>query len=218
METAWPVAGALPERSSQVDTLLKIWQVSLEELGIGTVDFWLLFMQLLICLLPYCTALRIRTTLYRLSGVHIGAGSTIKGYMRLWGKQQLTIGKGTTINAPCAICLDAPVTIGDQVSIGHDVIIVTGAHEIGSHWRRGGPLKPRPVVIEDGAWICAGAIILPGVTIGAGSVVAAGAVVTKNVPQDTLVGGSPARVLRMLPLSQDQRQQTEIQSGLVVSK
>ena len=204
-----------------MDILSKIGQVSFEELGIGAVDFWLLFIQLLICLLPYCTALRIRTMLYRLSGIRIGSGSTIKGSMRLWGKQQLTIGKGVTINTPCAICLDAPVTIGDRVSIGHDVIIVTGSHEIGPHWRRSGALKPYPVVIEEGAWICAGAMILPGVTIGAGSIVAAGAVVTKNVLPDTLVGGSPARVLRTLPRlgEQEQTEQSEMNDiGLNVSR
>ncbi|WP_370630610.1 DapH/DapD/GlmU-related protein [Mucilaginibacter sp. 21P] len=50
-----------------------------------------------------------------------------------------------------------------------------------------------PVVIEDYAWVCSRAIILPGVTIGRGAVVAAGAVVTRDVAPYTVVGGTPAK-------------------------
>lgn len=53
------------------------------------------------------------------------------------------------------------------------------------------------VVIEDDVWVGTRAIILAGVTIGRGAVVAAGAVVTKSVPPYAIVGGNPARILRM---------------------
>ncbi|WP_425320283.1 DapH/DapD/GlmU-related protein [Paenibacillus xylanexedens] len=52
------------------------------------------------------------------------------------------------------------------------------------------------MVIEDGAWIGSGAIILPGVTIGKGSVIGAGSVVTKNIPANVIAVGNPCRVLR----------------------
>lgn len=54
------------------------------------------------------------------------------------------------------------------------------------------------VVVEDDAWIGANVVLLPGVTVGQGAVVAAGAVVTHDVPPYTLVGGTPARVLRLI--------------------
>lgn len=54
------------------------------------------------------------------------------------------------------------------------------------------------IVVEDDVWIGAGAIITDGVTIGKGAVVAAGAVVTKNVPPHTVVGGVPARVIKVI--------------------
>ena len=57
----------------------------------------------------------------------------------------------------------------------------------------------RPVVIEAGAWVCTGAVLLPGVTVGRGSVVGAGSVVTRDVPPNTLVSGVPAVVIKQLP-------------------
>jgi len=63
---------------------------------------------------------------------------------------------------------------------------------------RAANLETAPIVLQDGAWIGAGATILPGVTVGSGSIVAAGAVVTKDVLPNTLVGGVPARHIRDL--------------------
>jgi acetyltransferase-like isoleucine patch superfamily enzyme len=59
-------------------------------------------------------------------------------------------------------------------------------------------ISTNPVVIGDDVWIGANAVILPGVTIGRHCVVAAGAVVTKDVPDNTVVGGVPAKVLKTL--------------------
>ncbi|OCC15876.1 Acetyltransferase [Dissulfuribacter thermophilus] len=56
----------------------------------------------------------------------------------------------------------------------------------------------KPVTIGKDVWIGTGAIILPGVTINDGAIIAAGAVVTKDVPQDCLVGGVPAKIIRVL--------------------
>lgn len=54
------------------------------------------------------------------------------------------------------------------------------------------------MTLRENAWICMGAIICPGVTIGRNAVVAAGAVVTKDVPDNTVVGGNPARVIKTI--------------------
>lgn len=91
------------------------------------------------------------------------------------------------------------VSIGDHVTISHRCII--SAH-MGSPSdtpvKRSFPLNAKPVVIENGAWICIGAIILPGVTIGENAVVAAGAVVSRDVPANTMVAGVPARHVKQL--------------------
>lgn len=91
------------------------------------------------------------------------------------------------------------VRIGNHVTISHRCII---AAHMGSPSdtpvKRAYPPSSRPVIIEDGAWICIGATILPGVTIGKNAVVAAGAVVCRDVPPDTMVGGVPARHIKRL--------------------
>ncbi len=91
------------------------------------------------------------------------------------------------------------VSIGDHVTISHRCIIT--AH-MGSPSdtpvKKSYPLAAKPVTIEDGAWICIGATLLPGVTVGKNAVVAAGAVVSRDVPPDTMVGGVPAKPIKKL--------------------
>jgi acetyltransferase-like isoleucine patch superfamily enzyme len=178
--------------------LRRLVTVLREEVAADRVPYRLVAAGSLVRLLPFGGFIRARTALYRLGGVEIGTGAAVLGPLRLWGMQRLTIGAGTSITTPCAICLDGPVTIGANVLIGHDVVIATGAHEIGPHHDRGGALTGLPVTIGDGVWLGAGVLVLPGVTIGAGAVVAGGAVVTRDVEPDTLVGGVPARSLRTL--------------------
>lgn len=88
--------------------------------------------------------------------------------------------------------------IGDNVNIGHDCLILSVDHEIGTRWRRAGFSTNLSVEIGDGAWIASRVTLLPGIKVGSGAVVAAGAVVASDVPQNTLVGGIPAKVLRKL--------------------
>lgn len=91
------------------------------------------------------------------------------------------------------------VRIGNHVTISHRCIIT--AH-MGSPSdtpvKNSYPLSAKPVIIEDGAWICIGAIVLPGVTVGKNAVVAAGAVVSRDVPANTMVAGIPARHVKDL--------------------
>jgi maltose O-acetyltransferase len=152
---------------------------------------------------PHLSLNRLRTALYRLCGVHIGARSLVFGSITLSGRGEITrrlhIGDDCMINAPLYLNLDADITIGSHVSIGHHVVMVTAEHEIGGVGARCAALKPRSIVIEDGCWIGAGAMIAPGVTIGRGSVVSMGAVVSMDVPPNKVVGGNPARPIKTLP-------------------
>lgn len=96
-------------------------------------------------------------------------------------------------------CLNGPVTIGQDVMMGQEVIIYTTRHNddrIDIPMRKQGMKEVLPVIIGNDVWIGGRVIILPGVTIGDGCIIGAGAVVTKNIPPYCVAVGVPARVVR----------------------
>lgn len=137
------------------------------------------------------------------------------------GLENLSVGDGTSIpKGSIFYCTEAPLTIGKKVVFGPKPTIMTGDHPvdvIGKHiidvtvkekfvCRSGNKENSDnekynpydlPVVIEDGCWIGANVTILKGVTIGRGSVVAAGAVVTKSCEPYSIIGGIPAKLIKM---------------------
>jgi len=118
----------------------------------------------------------------------IGKDTIINGLVK--------IGSGCFVNYVCEI--NAKTTIGDNVVIGPNVRFLSKTHEIGSSDFRAGNLKYDPIRVESGVWIGGGVIVLGGVTIGGGAVVGAGSVVTKDVPEDSVVVGNPAKVIKKL--------------------
>jgi acetyltransferase-like isoleucine patch superfamily enzyme len=110
--------------------------------------------------------------------------------------KNLILGKRVFINSGCKFQDQGGLTIGDDVLIGHNVVIATLNHAFSPEHR--GDLEPQPVSIGNRVWVCANATILPGVTIGDGAIVAAGAVVTKDVAPRTVVGGVPAKVIKVI--------------------
>ena len=138
--------------------------------------------------------------------VIINEGVMIKGGLEAGRKT--FIGKNTIINGPVKIgsscfvnyfCeINAETEIGDNVVIGPNVRFLSKTHEIGSKDFRAGNLKHDPIRVERGVWIGGGVIVLGGVTIGGGAVVGAGSVVTKDVPEDSVVVGNPAKIIRRL--------------------
>lgn len=93
----------------------------------------------------------------------------------------------------------AKVIMGDNVWIGPGTLIATVGHPLNPAGRRQHLGIAKPIHIGNDVWIGGNATILPGVTIGNNVVVAAGAVVTKDIPDNTLVGGVPAKPIRALP-------------------
>ncbi len=93
-----------------------------------------------------------------------------------------------------------PVTIGSHVNLAQGITVTALNHNFENIKERidSQGITTKQVVINDDVWIGANAVILPGVTIGLHAVVAAGAVVTTDVPENTVVGGVPAKIIKRL--------------------
>lgn len=110
--------------------------------------------------------------------------------------KNIHIGKNVFFNMGCKFQDQGGVFIGDGALIGHNVVLATLNHAQSPSDRAS--MIPAPIHIGRNVWIGANATVLPGVTIGDGAIVAAGAVVAKDVPENTIVGGVPARIIRTI--------------------
>lgn len=108
----------------------------------------------------------------------------------------ISIGDQVFINFNCVILDINAVNIGDRSMLGPGVHIYAATHPIDAKTRGSFLEFGKPVTIGEDVWIGGGAIICPGVNIGDRSIIAAGAVVTKDVSNDVIVGGNPARVIK----------------------
>lgn len=121
------------------------------------------------------------------------------------------IGPSPILNAS-----ESVIIIGNKVMFGPNVTIMGGDHNIycvGKYMfdvKKKLPQNDLPVIIEDEVWVGTGAIILKGVTIGRGSVIAAGALVIKDVPAYSIVGGVPAKVIKMRFTEEERREHERI--------
>lgn len=132
-----------------------------------------------------------------------------KHFLRYCGKD-VNISKGARIDSDLSIgdysgigansILDGSITIGDNVMMGEECVILHHNHRfdrLDIPMCQQGFYEAQPVRIGNDVWIGIRVTILPGVTVGNHCIIGAGAVVTKDVPDYAIVGGNPARILRM---------------------
>ncbi|MBI2613603.1 MAG: acyltransferase [Candidatus Levybacteria bacterium] len=133
-----------------------------------------------------------RRFFYRLFGMKIGRGSTIHMGLKLYSPFNIEIGEDSIIGEDAVLDGRDKLIIGNHVDIASEVMIYNAEHDV-----RDPNFKAisSPVVIEDYVFIGPRAVILPGVKIKKGAVVGAGAVVTKDVEENSIVGGVPARYI-----------------------
>ena len=108
--------------------------------------------------------------------------------------KNITVGKNVFINACCKFQDQGGITIGNGVLIGHNVTLATLNHDERPDKRQN--IFPKSINIGDNVWIGSNATILQGITIGNGAIIGANAVVTKDVPENTIVAGVPAKIIR----------------------
>ncbi|MGI2259873.1 sugar O-acetyltransferase [Shewanella sp. GXUN23E] len=128
----------------------------------------------------------------------VGPESLIRPPFRCEFGQHIRIGRKSFFNSGVTMLDGAAITIGDNVMVGPNVQFYTASHSLNYLERRSWATFCRPIQVEDDVWIGGNAVINQGVTIGARAVVAANSVVNQDVPPDTLVGGTPARIIRHL--------------------
>jgi acetyltransferase-like isoleucine patch superfamily enzyme len=111
----------------------------------------------------------------------------------------ISIGRNCTVNAYCILQGNGNITVGDNVLIAAHVCIFSANHVFEDPDRliRSQGEKKLGVTIEDDVWLGAGVKVLDGVTIGKGAVVAAGAVVSRDIVAYSVMGGVPARMIKM---------------------
>ncbi|WP_293956654.1 MULTISPECIES: sugar O-acetyltransferase [unclassified Sphingobacterium] len=136
----------------------------------------------------------IRELLSQITGNEIEESTTIFPPLNINYGKNTKIGKNVFINFDCTMLDLGGIVIEDNVLIAPNVSLLSEGHPISPEDRQA--LVPGRIHIKKNAWIGAGATILPGVTIGENAVVAAGAIVSKDVPDNMVVGGVPAKILK----------------------
>jgi acetyltransferase-like isoleucine patch superfamily enzyme len=138
----------------------------------------------------------IREIISKIIGKTLDNSSTVFTPFNTNFGKHITIGKNVFINHGCTFLDLGGITIEDDVLIATNVQLISESHSLNPTERKA--LVLDSILIKKNAWIGAGAIILPGVTVGENSVVAAGAVVTKDVPDNVVVAGVPAKFVKDL--------------------
>ena len=137
-----------------------------------------------------------RALLSRITGTVIDEGTAIFPPFHINYGKHTKIGKNVFINFDCVFLDFGGITIEDGVFIAPKVSLLTEGHPLSPRDRHS--LTVAPIHIRKNAWIGANATIMQGVTIGENVVIAAGAVVTSDVPDNTVAGGIPARVIKSI--------------------
>lgn len=134
--------------------------------------------------------------LLNFAGYEVGENTRVVGPVRCTGN--LRIGKNCWIGRSFTVHGNGTVEIGDNCDVAPEVSFFTGGHQIGTPERRAGLGQHYTIDVGNGTWIGARSTITNNITIGESCVLAACACVVKDIPENTLVGGVPARIIRVL--------------------
>lgn len=132
--------------------------------------------------------------LHELFGENLGASSSLFPPVQGVCFENVKIGDNVFINSNLLAMARGGIVIEDNVQIAANVQLLTNNHDPYDR----AVLECKPILIKKGAWIGAGATILPGVCVGEHSIVGAASVVTKDVPDYAVVVGNPAKIIKML--------------------
>lgn len=136
----------------------------------------------------------VRNALLRLYGAQIGQNVHIFPTARISMPWNLTIGDDAAVGDRVILYAIGPIHIGPRATISQGGHLCSATHDIRQASR---PVITLPVDIKEDAWVCADAFVSPGITVGGGAIVGARSVVVKDVAANAIVGGNPAKQIRM---------------------
>ncbi len=141
----------------------------------------------------WITAYGFKNRMLRGFGAQLGAGVVVKPKAKITFPWKLSVGSNSWIGEEAWLLNLDRIMIGSNVCISQRAFLCTGSHD----WKKESfDLITKPIVIEDGVWICADVFIGPGVTVGENSVVTAGSVVNKNLPPNSICSGNPCLAIK----------------------
>ena len=138
-----------------------------------------------------------RRALLRLFGAQIGKNVQIMPSAKIWAPWNLALGDCATVGAGVDLYDVDRIEIGAHATVSQRAFLCTATHDV-DHPNM--PLKTAPIRIGAGAWVCAEAYVHPGTTIGVDAVAGVRAVVLHDVPPGQIVGGNPAKFMRLRKL------------------
>ena len=135
-----------------------------------------------------------RRALLRLFGAQVGEQVQIMPSVQIWAPWNLSLGDCSTVSHGVDLYSVDRIDVGAHATVSQRAFLCTATHDV-DHPNM--PLRTAPIRVGAGAWICAEAYVHPGVAIGEDAVAGVRAVVLHDVPPGQIVGGNPARFLRM---------------------
>lgn len=161
------------------------------------------------CLIPLSVRRQVREAIYRAIERNQFVAHAFEHYAEhplFYGPRgRIEIGQGAQVSRAILNANSGKITIGEYAIIGEGVSLLTGTHDImqfGVNRQRAWPRSGRDILIGEGAWVAAHAVVLGPCVIGSHAVVAAGAVVTRDVEAHTVVAGVPAQLVRRITVSE----------------
>ena len=138
-----------------------------------------------------------RRALLRLFGAQVGKHVQIMPSVQIWAPWNLALGDDATVGSGVDLYDVDRIEIGAHATVSQRAFLCTATHDV-DHPNM--PLKTAPIRIGAGAWVCAEAYVHPGITIGVDAVAGVRAVVLHDVPTGQIVGGNPAKFIRLRKL------------------
>lgn len=164
---------------------------------------WLLVRQVLFLSCPFSLS-RVKCAVLRIFGARVGIGVIIKPQVKITFPWKLQIGDHVWLGEECWLLNLAPIKLEDNVCISQRALLCTGNHD---YTKVSFDLITRPIVVEEGGWIGAGAFVGPGVTVGNHAVLTAGSVAARDLAPWLVFSGNPAQPGRRREIRESEKPQ-----------